>query len=220
MLNQNKISILLADDDLFTREGIRTLLGKKAPDIEIIGETGSGNGIKQLIADLRPQILLLDLVMPNLIPAEQVKWVCENYPNTTVLILSSHTDERYLANMMEAGAAGCLDKGVLVSKLISEIRRAADGHILFDKIQQDKASQWRKNIGDKIESLTDQERAILKCLAQGMDNKEIAAKLDVTITTVSFHTKNIFVKLQVKSRLQAALWARDNLPDNLYKNIG
>ncbi len=105
MSKQGKtITVLLADDHPLTRGGIRAIL-EKAADIQIIGETGDGAEIMRLVAELRPQILLLDLVMPNLSPAELERQVRENYPETVTLVLTAHNRDAFLTSMMEAGAA-------------------------------------------------------------------------------------------------------------------
>ena len=101
---QKKITILLADDQPMARAGIRTLL-EQAQDLEIVGEAQDGGQIKGMVAELRPQVLLLDLVMPNLSPAELERWVRENHPETVTLVLTAHDRDATLAGMLDAGAA-------------------------------------------------------------------------------------------------------------------
>lgn len=202
---KKKISVLLADDHLLARQGVRSMLDK-IPDIQIVGEAGDGNEIKQLVANLRPDILLLDLQMPNLSPVELEKWVRENYPNTITLILTAHDRDVYLSNMMDAGVAGYLDKKLRAGQLISSIRRAASGEILFDKEQIEKARLWREETRDKWESLSNREREVLQKLTEGADNHAIAASLEIAANTVEKHLTNIYKKLGVTSRTEAALW--------------
>ncbi len=109
MTPPTKITVLVADDHPLSLEGVRSIL-EKAPDMEIVAEVQDGNEIKPKVAELRPRILLLDLKMPNLDPVEMEKWVRENYPETLTLVLTAHDKDAYLANMMEAGAVGYLDK--------------------------------------------------------------------------------------------------------------
>ena len=137
-----EITVLLADDHPLALEGVRSILNE-APDIKIVGETQDGNEIKQLVEKLRPNILLLDLKMPNLSPVELEKWVREHYPETITLVLTSHDCDSYLADMMDAGAAGYLDKKLKGNDLIAAIRRAARGEFLFDKEQMERAQKWR-----------------------------------------------------------------------------
>jgi DNA-binding NarL/FixJ family response regulator len=103
------ITVLVADDHPLAREGVRSILDQ-APDIKVVGEVQDGKDIKLLVAKLRPNILLLDMKMPNPSPVELEKWVRENYPETITLVLTSHDRDSYLAGMMDAGVAGYLDK--------------------------------------------------------------------------------------------------------------
>jgi two-component system, NarL family, invasion response regulator UvrY len=103
------ITVLIADDHPGWIEGVRSIIST-ASDMQVVGEVQEGDQIKQKVAELKPDILLLDLVMPNHNPAELEKWVRENYPETITLVLTAHHRDAYLANMMEAGAAGYLDK--------------------------------------------------------------------------------------------------------------
>jgi DNA-binding NarL/FixJ family response regulator len=205
VLNQKTITILIAEDHPATLLGIRSIL-EKAPDFKIIGEAQDGNKIKQLVAKLRPQILLLDLIMPNLSPAKLEKWVRENYPDTITLVLTAHDCDAYLARMMETGAAGYLDKKLRAGQLIASIRRAAHGEFLFDKEQIARASQWRKEVIYKWESLSHREREVLHLVTEGYENKAIAASLKITINTVEKHLKNVYGKLGVTCRAKAIHW--------------
>lgn len=207
MLIQNKIiSILLADDHLLARQGIHSILDK-APGMKIIGEAQDGDEIKRLVAELRPNILLLDLKMPHMLsPAALEKWVRINYPETNTLVLTGHDRDVYLSNMMDAGVAGYLDKKLRASQLISAIRRAACGEILFDKEQIERVRRWREETGNKWESLSNREREVLQKLTEGADNNAIAASLEIKNNTVEKHLTNIYKKLNVKSRTEAAVW--------------
>jgi len=202
---QKTITVLIADDHEMTRKGIRGFL-EQAQDMQIVGEAQDGDEIKRLVAKLRPQMLLLDLIMPKLSPAELEKWVRENYPETITLILTAHDRDAYLASMMEAGAAGYLDKKMRAGDLISSIRRAARGEFLFDKKQLERARRWREAVSGKWESLSKREREVLQMLTEGADNNAIAASLEITINTVEKHLKNIYRKLGVSSRSEAICW--------------
>lgn len=129
-----KITILLADDHPLALMGIRDLLAQ-AEDMEIIGEAEDGFQVQELVPTLRPNVLLLDLKMPGPRPAEIERWVRENFPETVTLVLTAHDRDRYLANMLEAGAAGYMDKNITAETLIDAIRRAVKGEILFDQEQ-------------------------------------------------------------------------------------
>jgi DNA-binding NarL/FixJ family response regulator len=199
------ITVLVADDHPLSLEGVRSIL-EKAPEIKIVGEVQDGNEIKPMVAKLRPRILLLDLKMPNLDPVEMETWVRENYPETLTLVLTAHDKNAYLSNMMEAGAAGYLDKKLQAGQLISSIRRAARGEIFFDKEQIDRAHRWREEVRKRWESLTAREREVLHWVTEGLDNKSIAAHLSISINTVQKHLKNVSEKLGVASRTEAIHW--------------
>jgi NarL family two-component system response regulator LiaR len=208
------ITILLADDHPTTRAGIRATLAQ-SPDLKIIGEAQNGIETQQMVAELRPRILLLDLRMPHLAPAKLEQWVRENYPETITLILTQHDRDTYLTKMMDAGVAGYLSKETSAEQLIGGIRRAAKGEILFDAVQLTRANHWRKAVGEKLKQLTDQEYKVLELLAKGMDSQSIATALGIGTKTVSFHITNLLSKLQLKSRQEATVWALKHLSDDL-----
>jgi len=211
---QKRITILLADDHPLARRGIRELLAE-ADDLEIIGEAEDGFHVKELVAELRPNVLLLDLKMPGPRPFELEKWVRENYPETITLVLTSHDRDIYLANMMDAGVSGYMSKDISSERLIGAIQRAAQGEILFDTAQLTRANQWREDIGEKLKQLTDREREVLELLAKGMDSQSIAITLGISPKTISFHITNLLSKLQLKSRQEATVWALKYLSDDL-----
>lgn len=203
--SRKKITVLFADDHEMTRRGIRYFLNQ-APDIQIVGEAEDGDEIKRLVAELRPKILLLDLVMPNLLPVELEIWVRENFPETITLILTAHDRDSYLYGMIEAGAAGYLNKRLCAGRLISSIRRAARGETLYDQEQVERARRWREGVSRKWESLSNREREVLQFLSEGMENKGIAAALGITTNTVEKHLEKIYKKLGVASRAAAICW--------------
>lgn len=208
------ITVILADDHPLIREGIRSILNKAA-DIQIVGEAESGNEVKELVGKLKPRVLLLDLKMPGPHPAEIEKWVRTNYPDTVTLVLTAHDRDSYLTRMIDAGAAGLLDKGESGERLIGAIRRAATGEVIFDRNQLDRARQWREIAGEKWESLTGRERDILRLMVKGFDNVHIGKVLVITPKTVAYHITNIFLKLSVGSRQEAIAWVHKYSPDML-----
>jgi len=206
MPSQKKIiTILIADDHPSWIEGLRSIINK-AFDMKVVGEVQNGNQIKQKVAKMRPDILLLDLVMPNHNPTEFEKWVRENYPGTITLVLTAHDRDSYLAGMMDAGAAGYLDKKLKTNDLLAAIRRAARGEYLYDKEQIERAKRWREEVTATWESLSGREREMLQHLTEGQDNHAIAASLGISINTVEKHLKNIYKKLGVASRSEAIHW--------------
>jgi DNA-binding NarL/FixJ family response regulator len=206
------ITILIADDEEFARAGIRTLLSR-ANDLKVIGEAQDGFEVKELVPKLRPQILLLDYRMPGPRAYEIEKWVRENYPETIALVLTAHNRDEYLTKVIDAGMPGFLLKSENAERLIELIRRAARGETLFDQAQLNRAARWREET-NKLNQLTPREREILELIKQGLDNNAIAQALNVSVKTAMYHTTNLFRKLQVKHRQEAALWAVKYLSDN------
>lgn len=208
------ITLLLADDHPIAREGVRSILAK-ATDIEIVGEVENGDEIKTLIPRLLPDILLLDLKMPGTSPFEIEKWVRLNYPEIVTLVLTAHDRDHYLAGMMDAGVAGYLDKSERAENLITAIRRAANGDVIFTTQQIDRARRWRQEISKKWERLTEREREVLLLMEQGCSNKAIASHLGVTLKTAAYHVAAIFDRIDVESRHEAVAWYRKHFPEDL-----
>jgi len=200
------IRVLIADDHPATRAGIRTIL-QEAPDIEVVGEARDGPQARQMATDLRPDILLLDLRMPGLPPYQIEAWVRANCPEITTLILTAHDRDGYLAQAVAAGVSGYLTKDEAGERLVEAVRRAARGEALVTKDQMARAGRWREEVGQKWESLTMREREVLKLVAEGKTNAEIAQVLHISVKTVGNHVTSILDKLDVGSRTRAALWA-------------
>jgi DNA-binding NarL/FixJ family response regulator len=177
------IRVLVADDFPVTRAGIRAIL-EKEPDIEVIGEAKDGLEVKRMIADLRPDVLLLDLVMPGLRPYEVEEWVRLNYPETITLVLTAHDRDCYLAKTIEAGVAGYLLKSEAQSRLVQTIRCAARGEAILTQKQLIRVNLWRDEVGRCWESLTRRERQVLALLARGQSTQQIANGLTLTASAV------------------------------------
>jgi NarL family two-component system response regulator LiaR len=203
-MQRTSISVLIADNHQMTRIGIHAFL-EGAPDIQVIGEAEDGDQVRYMVGCLRPRILLLDLVLWNLSPTELEKSVRTHYPETITLVLTSHDRDANLANMMDAGVAGYLDKKLRAAQLISAIRRAACGESIFTKEQLERVQHWRED-GRKWGSLSDRERQVLRMLTEGSSNKLMATSLGVTVKTIDKHLENIYRKLGVTSRAEAICW--------------
>ena len=181
-----------------------------------VGEAGNGQEAVKLLGKLRPNIILLDLKMPDFSPSSFEKWARENYPETVTLVLTAHDRDAYLANMIDAGAVGYLDKEMRAEQLINVIRRAASGENLYNEQQKKRAHQWHEEVEKKWKSLSERERQVLRLLAQGMSNKDISSKLQVSSKTVDKHLERIYQKLEVTSRAEAVLWGNEHMGDFPY----
>lgn len=209
------ISVLIVDDHPPLRAGVRAML-EKTPDIHVIGEAENGDEARRLLDEMRPNIILLDLKMPNFSPSAFEKWARETYPETITLVLTAHDRDAYLANMMDAGAVGFLDKETRAEQLIEAIRRAASGENLYDETQKKRAHRWHEEIERKWNSLSEREHQILRLMADGVSNKEVSSKLSISENTVDKHLEKIYQKLDVSSRAKAVLWGIENSKDFPY----
>jgi NarL family two-component system response regulator LiaR len=208
------ITVLLADHQSVSRAGIQTLLAS-ADDIKVVGEAHDANKTQQLITSLHPQILLLEIAMPDLHPVSFLEWLKNDFPEIIPLVFTSLDNDAHLAVVMDLGVAGFLCKNDPAPKLLDSIRRAANGEILFDSQQLIRVRNWREEVGNKLDGLTEQEHNILKLLAKGYDNNTIAGELQISVKTVSYHVSNLFLKLRVTNRQEAAIWALKYLSDDL-----
>ncbi len=210
-----RITVLIVDDHPILREGVRAIL-EKTTDICVVGEAENGEEARKFLEELRPDIILLDLKMPDFSPSIFEKWARENYPKTRTLILTAHDRDAYLASMMDAGAVGFLDKEAKTEQLIGAIRRAASGESLFDEQQMVRAHKWHEEVERRWNSLSERERQILRLMAAGSSNKEISSRLCVSKSTVEKHLERIYRKLEVASRAKAVLWGIENCRDFPY----
>ena len=207
------IRVLLVDDHTLFRSGIKALL-QRQKDFEVVGEAGDGlEGIKRA-KSLRPDVVLLDLHMPGISGREAVQLIVEELPETKVVILTVSEDAEDLLETLRAGAHGYLLKNIDANYLIGAIRSAADGEAVMSpqmtaKLMQSVRTAPVAAVAPIVEKerLSPREREILGFLARGASNKEIARSLDLAESTVKIHVQNILKKLNLVSRVQAAVYA-------------
>lgn len=203
------IKVLIADDHHVVRRGLLFFL-KTQKDIQIVGEATNGREAIELAATHRPDIILMDLVMPEMDGIEATKQVKKRFPEIEVLILTSFSDRDHVIPAIEAGAAGYQLKDIEPDDLVKSIRKIIRGentlhpqattHLMKNK-------EPRENPPHVLYPLTPREQDVLSELTKGKSNREIAASLYVTEKTVKTHISNIFSKLSVQDRTQAALYA-------------
>jgi len=205
-------SIVIADDHAVFREGTRRLLEEEA-DLNVVGEAGTGLEAVTVVRALRPNLVVMDIVMPGLTGIEATREIKKSHPGTAVLILSAYDDDRYVLGLLEAGAAGYLLKSVGGHELVQAIRAIAAGEAVLDPTVMTKllvraygsSGHVPSEPGD--EHLTDREMAVLRLAGAGRGNKEIASELALSLPTVKAHLVNIFNKMAVGSRTEAVLQA-------------
>ena len=205
------IRILLADDHALFRQGLKSLL-ETEDDLRVIGEAQTGREAVRYAADTKPDVILMDIQMPELDGVKATQSILEINPNANVIILTMYRQDSYVFEAVKAGARGYLLKDVDSTALIAAIHQIYEGGTLLDpemakNVLEDfrvkKESLPDENRGD----LTEREAAILRLLAQGSSNQEIALKLNISEKTVRNRLSEIFAKLQLNNRTQAALYA-------------
>jgi DNA-binding NarL/FixJ family response regulator len=205
------IRILLVDDHEIVREGLQTLLGEEE-DFEVVGVAADGAAAVGLVQKHRPDVVLMDLVMPGMDGIETTRRILKAAPATRVLVLTTFAEDQHVRAAIQAGAIGYLLKDVLKPDLLRALREAAAGRpTLHPEAQQ---YLMREVTGKSASaepglhaSLTERESGILRLIAQGRSNKEIALALSLTEGTVKGYVSTIFDKLGVEDRTQAALYA-------------
>ncbi len=207
-----KIRVLLADDHLILRDGIRLLL-ENVPDIEMVGEASNGKEAVAGVEKLKPDVVLMDITMPEMNGLEATTLIKQNNPNIKVLVLTMHDTDQYLAGMLKAGASGYIVKTTATSELVSAIKSVHHGDVyLYPSITTMLVDDYLKRVKmgeEKVsyEGLTNREKEILRCIAEDKKNKEIADLLDISIRTVQAHRANLMDKLGAHDRTELVKYA-------------
>ena len=204
------IRLFIADDHAIIRKGIRAML-ETVPDIELVGEAVNGREAVSGVEKLRPDVILMDLVMPDMDGIEAIRRIKAQQPKACILVLTTFAGEDKIFPAIKAGALGYHLKDASPEELVQAIRQVYRGQpslhpIIARKVLQELASPAAER-PPTPEPLTQREVEVLQLVAQGLDNQEIADKLVISEATVSTHVSNILGKLQLASRTQAALYA-------------
>jgi two-component system response regulator NreC len=204
--------VLLVDDHAVVRSGLRMLL-ESEPDFEIIGEAGSGREALKAVLETQPDIVLMDIGLPDISGIEAAAEVKRLRPQTAVVALTIHEDEEYFFKMLAAGASGYVPKRAAPEELLTALRAAATGEVYLypslakllvtDYLAQEPAARR----GEALDGLTEREREVLAHLAEGASNAEIAETLTISPKTVARHRENIMRKLGLHSRAELVKYA-------------
>ncbi|MCC7449678.1 MAG: response regulator transcription factor [Anaerolineae bacterium] len=200
------IRILLADDHSVVRQGLRMFLNLD-PDFEIVGEAADGREALKLAHELTPDVILMDLLMPVMDGLQATAAVKRELPDIEVIALTSVLEDSSIVGAIRAGAIGYLLKDTEASDLIRAIKAAAAGQVQLSPKAAERLLHEVRVPEQTTEELTERETEVLRLLAQGETNKEIAYHLSIGEKTVKTHVSNILSKLHVSSRTQAALYA-------------
>ena len=207
-----KTKILIADDHPLLREALCQVFSNQK-DMEIVGQAGNGEEAIDLASQLKPDIVVMDIMMPKFDGLEASRQIKKIAPNTAILILTAYDDDNYVLGLLEAGATGYLMKSAKGQDLVEAVRAVRAGEsVLHPKIIEKLLKQAMAKPAETVELkikdlLSDREMEMLKLLATGISNKEIAEKLCLSLRTVKAHMSNIFTKMNVASRSEALVEA-------------
>ena len=206
------IRVLLADDHAILRSGLRLLL-EREPDFAVVGEAADGRAAMEWLAREPADVAVMDVAMPGLNGIEATAQIARQFPRMAVIMLSMHGDETYVLRCLRAGARGYILKESAEHELIAAIRSVMAGKSYFSPkvtrlLQQDHVARLKRSgAEDRFELLTAREREVLQLIAEGNSNKEIAARLFLSVYTVETHRKNILEKLQLHGPADLILFA-------------
>jgi len=205
-----KIRILLVDDHTILREGVRTLLNTQE-DMEVVGEAEDGEQAVNLVKKIRPDIVLMDIGLPGINGIEATKRIKRENPEVKVLVLSMHDNEEYIAPVFQAGASGYVLKRLASKELVSALRAVHQGHSILHPALTDtvfKNDSTHENLSAlKEDGLTAREIEVLRLIAKGLTNQQIADELIISIKTVQAHRSNIMEKLDLHDRVELTRYA-------------
>ncbi len=205
------ISVVLADDHQVVRQGFRSLL-EDENDISVLGEAGNGSEALKLVRELKPDVLVLDLVMGTVSGIEVTREVCSRYPSTGVLILSMHSNEAYVIEALRAGARAYVLKDASAAELVTAIRKVVAGQRYLSSALSERAieaytTRIEQTSLDPYDTLTSRERQILHLVAEGRTSTEIAERMQISARTVETHRTNMMRKLNVRSKVELVRYA-------------
>ncbi|HEY7263752.1 MAG TPA: response regulator transcription factor [Trebonia sp.] len=202
------IRVLVVDDHQLVRAGLITLL-QAAADIEVAGEAADGQQALEVAAAASPDVVLMDLSMPVMDGVSATRLLLSELPETRVVALTSFSDRQRVTDILAAGATGYVLKDSRPDDLLAAVRSAAGGHVPLDPRVASALLPTREP--PLTEQLSDREKQVLRLVAAGLANKQIARRLGIAESTVKVHTGNIFRRIGVTDRTSAAIWAKEHL---------
>jgi DNA-binding NarL/FixJ family response regulator len=201
----NPYKIILADDHALFREGLKRILAEER-DLKVIGEVADGLELLKILHNVKPDIIILDITMPNIRGIEAIQEIKTIHPESKILVLTMHREKEYLHQAISSGAHGYLLKEDADSELFSAIDKVKQGKIYISpKLSEYLTEDWARihrgdhELASEIEPLTTREREIIKLVAEGKSSKEVASLLHISIRTVEHHRANIMNKLNLKN---------------------
>lgn len=214
MESTDRIKVLLADDHVIVREGTREMLERQT-DMHVVAEANDGLDAIELARIYRPDVIVMDIAMPNMNGIEATREIKKLLPTTAILILTAYDSDQYVMALIEAGAAGYMLKNVRGNQLIDAIRAVHSGENILqpsttrrviDQLSKNNPAKHEEEADSLSHALTEREMEVLKLAAKGVSNRDIADQLFLSSRTVQTHLSNIFKKLNVASRTEAILY--------------
>ena len=206
------IRVLIVDNQALVRRGIEAVL-RQAPDIEVVGYAWSSSYAVEKACELRPDVVVIDIRMPDGAGYDTIRMICERCPSTSILVLTQESDPEEAIKAVEAGAAGLIYKDIAPEHLRSAVRHLANGRAMLNpalaryilnRLALKRANDKQADRAGQTKGLTKREIEIVSCLPSGMIDREIAAKLFLSEATIKTHLKAIYRKLGARNRAQAA----------------
>jgi len=207
-----KKRILLADDHVVVRKGLRFVLDRE-PDMEVVGEAGDGKQAVDLVQQLSPEVVVMDIAMPRLGGIDATSQIVKKHPALGVIILSMYSDEEYIVRALSAGAKGYLLKDSAEEELVQAVRSVSNGRPFFSPaiakmLLDDYLRQLQqRGLTDSYELLSDREKEVIHLLAEGKTNKDVATILQISPYTVETHRNHIMQKLNLHNTAEIVLYA-------------
>ncbi len=210
MSESKRIKVFIVDDHTVVRKGLKALLAAKKYEIDVVGDAESGDQAIPIVNQLEPDVILMDLEMPGMSGIETIKEIKKLQPDSRILVLTSFAEDKKVFDALHAGAYGYLLKDTSPDELVETIRSVYSekltlpkefSHVLLDKKVEN------SEVPASQSGLTQRELDVLKCIAQGMSNKQIAQELTISTATTRTHVSKIMQKLNLENRTQAALFA-------------
>jgi DNA-binding NarL/FixJ family response regulator len=209
------ISLLLVDDQNLIRQGLKALL-ELEPDLVVVGEAENGAIAIDRVKELQPNVVLMDIRMPVMDGVTATKQICGEFPHVNILVLTTFDDDNYVMAAIKYGAKGYLLKDTPSEEIAAAIRAVALGYThlapgMIDKVMSGQIDKNKATLPSELAELTPRELEILKLIAAGSNNREIAGQLYISEGTVKNHVTNILTRLNVRDRTQAAIFAKTHL---------
>jgi len=208
---KSRISVILVEDHAIVREGLRSLLSID-PDIDVVGEADNGRVAIQLVGSLKPSLVLMDLSMPGMNGMDAIREIKKRYPDVKVVVITAHKAEEYVRFSLQAGASGYLLKDATYAELTTSINKVMEGKVYLSQGLADKLVIGHSDSGvvdarSPWEALTHRERIVLKLIAEGQHNKNIANYLCISVKTVEKHRSNLMKKLDLHNTAAVTAFA-------------